>query len=126
MTRATTMSDALRVEIEGLRTLGEAEQPSEKARQRLLESIFLNGITEFESFLEDIFLAAVSKQIRPGKTKTVVDFHDPDTARSLLMRPRETYLNWMPIENSLDRADQFLTSGIPFSRLGARPIARLV
>jgi hypothetical protein len=125
MTKAMAMSKGLRLEIEGLRRLGKVEQPSEKARQRMLESIFLNGITEFESFLEDLFLAAVSKRIRPGATKTIVNFHDPDTARSLLLRPRESYLDWMPIERSLERADKFLVDGLPFSRLGTRPNVKL-
>ena len=118
------MSASLRREVEALRRLGNVPQRSQKARHRMLESIFLNGATEFESFLEDVFLAAISKKIRPGKTKSIVDFHDPDTARSLLLRPRETYLNWMPIENSLNRADQFLVSGLPFSRLGSRPTVK--
>jgi hypothetical protein len=118
------MSDALRREVEGLRRLGNTSQPSTKAHQRMLESIFLNGITEFEGLLENVFLAAVSKKIRPGKTKTIVDFHDPNTARSLLLRPRETYLNWMPIEHSLERAGQFLADGVPFSRFGTRPLVK--
>jgi hypothetical protein len=115
------MSKGLRVEIEALRRLGKVRQPSEKARQRMLESIFLNGITEFESFLEDVFLAAVSGRIRPGSTKPVVGLRNPDIARSLILRPRETYLDWMPIERCLERADRFLVDGQPFSRFATRP-----
>jgi hypothetical protein len=114
------MSAGLRGEIEGLRQLGMVEQPSEEARERMLESIFLNGMTEFESFLEDIFLAAVCRQIRPGKTKTRVAFPDVDTARALLLRPNDSYLAWLPIHHSLDRAGQFLHDGAPFSRIGSR------
>lgn len=124
MTRATQMSDGLQAEIEALRQLGEVEQPTEEARQRMLESIFLNGATEFESFLEDVFLAAVSRQIRPGSTKVVVPFPDPDMARSLLMRPGDSYLTWMPIRHSLERANQFLEGGTPFSRIESRPQVR--
>jgi hypothetical protein len=115
------MSRTFRLEIEGLRRLEKARQSSEGAHQRLLESIFLNGVTEFESFLEDVFFAAVSKRIHPGKTKALVDLRDSETARSILMRPGERYLNWMPIEYSLERAEQFLSNGLPFSRLGSRP-----
>ncbi len=118
------MSNSLRVEIEGLRTLVKAKQSSESARERLLEAVFLNGMTEFETFLESIFFAAVSKKIKPGKTKPVIDFRGPDIARDLVMRPHEHYLNWMPIRYSLARADQFLEGGVPFSRLGARALVK--
>src|SRR5680860_36344 len=124
MTKATAMSKGLRLEVEGLQRMARIPQTAEKPRERLLESIFLTGVTEFESFLEDVFFAAVSKKIRPGKTKPVIDFRDPKAARSLLIRPREHYLNWMPLEHSLERADQFLKKGVPFSRLGSRPFVK--
>ena len=121
MSSATSMAARFRREIEGLRRVGRAPVKSEAVHERLLESVFLNGMTEFESFLEEMFFAAVSKKVRPGNTKPVVSLRDPKTARSLVLRPREHYLNWLPYEQSQERADQFLRDGSPFSRLGSRP-----
>lgn len=114
------MAANLRRQIQGLRRIGKVPVKSTDARERLLESVFLNGVTEFESFLEEVFFAAVSNRVRPGTTRPIVGLRNPQTARSLILRPRENYLKWLPYEQSQERADQYLHDGWPFARLTAR------
>jgi len=121
MPRAASMASDLRRQINGLRKVGKASVKPQSAYERLLESVFLNGVTEFESFLEEFFFAAVARRVRPGNTKPIVNLRDPETARELVLRPRERYLKWLPYDESQARADQYLVDGSPFSRLTSRP-----
>jgi hypothetical protein len=114
------MASDLRRQINGLRKVGKSSLRPLDAYERLLESVFLNGVTEFEAFLEEFFFAAVARRIRPGETKPIVSLRDPETARSLVLRPRESYLKWLPYHEAQERADQYLANGSPFNRLTAR------
>jgi hypothetical protein len=120
MPRASQMASSFRKEIEGLRSVGNSRVSGLDVQHRLLESVFLNGVTEFESFLERVFFAAVSRDIRPGTTSPIVGLHDPQTARGLVLRPYESYLTWLPIAKTIERAEQYLSGGVPFDRLGSR------
>lgn len=114
------MASDLRRQINGLRKVGKSQLRPLDAYERLLESVFLNGVTEFEAFLEEFFFAAVARRVRPGGTRPVVSLRDPETARSLVLRPRESYLRWLPYHEAQERADQYLENGSPFNRLASR------
>lgn len=92
--------------------------------ERLLEAVFLNAVTAFESFLEQLFFKSVTGAVRTGGIKPVTRLKDEDTARRMIIRPREKYVTWLPIEDAISRADVYLVSGKPFSRVATRGAAK--
>src|SRR4051812_29810501 len=95
---AAELASGLTVELESLREVARSGASGPRAVYiRLLESVFLNGVTELESFIEDLFFAIVSGQARPRDAKPIVRLHNDDTARRMVLRPREAYAKWLPI-----------------------------
>jgi hypothetical protein len=118
---AQLLARDLRTELRALRAVTTSTRRSSRAvRARLAESVFLNGVTEFESFLERVFYLAVCRRIRPGGTVPLISIGDEDALRRIVLRPGESYLEWLPLDRSLKRASQFLDGGMPFARLERR------
>lgn len=94
------------------------------ARERLLESVFLNAVTAMEAFLERLFFKAVTGRIRTGNVRAVMRFSDESVAWRMVLPPRDRYLTWLSIDDTLARAHAFLIDGLPFSRLERRVLLK--
>jgi hypothetical protein len=94
--------------------------------QTLYEGLFLRLVTSFESFLEDLFL-----QIMLGKTcypksrvKPRVEFRSITVLREVLLQTHD-YLEWLPYQKTLNRANSYLRGGRPFSQLTDAQISKI-
>jgi hypothetical protein len=109
--------DSTRTRVEELHTTTSIPQ---KDVARVYESLFLNAVTLFEAFLEDLFigLLVVGKGVVSGHSsihpRIVVRSHQ--VAREVALQGRR-YLDWLPYEQTGARAEVFFTGGRPFTLL---------
>lgn len=94
------------------------------ALDHFYESTFLEVVTRFETFLEDLFYEVAlgsSSMFRTGPVGAVqgVDSRE-DLEAALLTSSNRNYLDWLPYRNTLERARVVLRDGRPFSRLERR------
>jgi hypothetical protein len=95
-----------------------------EAIDHLYESTFLEVVTRFEAFLEDLFYEVAlgsSSIFRTGAIGAVAGVHSRDDLEATLVSSSNLdYLNWLPIDRTIDRAAVVLRDGRPFSRLDRR------
>ncbi|MFZ2493485.1 MAG: hypothetical protein WA208_18560 [Thermoanaerobaculia bacterium] len=92
-----------------------------RVSEQLHESLFLSSFTSFEVFIEDLFMTLLISDPRSTKRRRSqprVSIRSYPIARELLIGfgPKR-YVDWLPIENTLERAQTFLRGGRPFSSL---------
>jgi hypothetical protein len=80
----------------------------------MYESLFLSCFTAFEVYIEDIFL---SHLIATHRTKAVprVVIRSPAVAREVVTGPGRKYVEWLPYDRTIERAELFFRGGRPFS-----------
>ncbi len=84
----------------------------------MYEATFLSVVSAFEGFLEDLFFCALLGRSEISQAGPAVSFRSMTEARSVLLgEQRNGYLDWLPFDRSMERADRYLRSGRPFSRL---------
>lgn len=95
-----------------------------EALDHLHESTFLEVVTRFEAFLEDLFYEVAlgtSSIFKTGAIGAVAGVHSRDDLEATLFSSSNLdYLNWLPIDRTIDRAAVLLRDGRPFSRLDRR------
>lgn len=85
----------------------------------LYESLYLNAFVAFEGFLEELFYYLLrGNRIRSAhNTVPRVQLNSDYTIHKLLSSEARSYLNWLPYDRTIQRAEAFLTKGRPFSTL---------
>ena len=86
----------------------------------LYEGLFIKSLVAFEKFLSDLFVA-----IMLGKTQhdrryvlSKVSVRSTQAAESIILGGSR-YVEWLPYDNTLNRARAMLRSGRPFDRLSS-------
>ena len=84
----------------------------------LYEGLFLRLITSFEAFLEELFFKILlGKSDYPTRyVKPRINFRSANILRDVLMQ-NQNYLEWLPYNKTLTRANSFLRGGRPFTCL---------
>jgi hypothetical protein len=82
------------------------------------EALFLRAVTNFEAFLEDLFLAILRGSARYSRQRVRVQMStvSRDALMRILLQDR-AYLNWLPFTNTERRAKLYLKDGRPFTDL---------
>ena len=82
------------------------------------EALFLRAVTGFESFLEDLFLAILEERIVYPKNRVRLKM-TVGSRKALLeiLLQGSKYMNWLPFNNTVERATIYLRDGKPFSEL---------
>jgi hypothetical protein len=75
--------------------------------------------TEFEWFLEELFFAILTGAARVDASCPKLLVRDPQLARAVA-RGDDRYLIWLPIDDTVGRANRLLVDGQPFVRLATR------
>jgi hypothetical protein len=92
-----------------------------RATEQVYEGLFLNTITAFETFLENLFVGLLV-----GGKNRLTSKHDVTArilvkshgvARDMLLAPRQKYVDWLPYDKTLNQADRMFQGGRPFSLL---------
>ena len=102
---------------------------SRGAAEQMYEGLFLSVFTAFESLLEELFvglLVAGGRKER-GAVAPRVTVRSYSVARELVIGPGRRYVDWLPYDNTEQRATLFFRGGRPFANLRkdtADPIAR--
>ena len=85
------------------------------------EALFLRAVTRFESFLEELFLGILEKRVKYKKTRKISLKMAPKSHQALIdiVFQQNRYLDWLPLDKTIDRADFYLLGSRPFSDLEA-------
>jgi hypothetical protein len=89
--------------------------------------LFLSMCTEFEGFLEELFLGLLldgGGVAQAGITTNLIVQRD-EIMRALVYGPNSDYADWMPYDRTLRRAETYFLDGKPFSALDAGQKSRL-
>ena len=85
--------------------------------QQVYEALFVNAVTAFESFLEDLFIGLLVGGVATGQGRFSrrVTVTTSQIARELVTGAGRKYADWFPFERTEERARLFLTGGRPFT-----------
>jgi hypothetical protein len=87
-----------------------------------LNLVYAGAFVSFFAFLErsieELFMGIITKRIDYGRREIspLVDFRSSEIARQLVFGGR-SYVDWLPIRITKERAQLFLSNGSPFSDL---------
>lgn len=80
--------------------------------------LFLELVTSFEKFLEDLFVGILSKSLIHPSAKVYprVTFNSALVCRDVMTGGKD-YVDWLPYDYTLKRAKAYFRNGLPFSTL---------
>jgi hypothetical protein len=92
----------------------------------LYEALFLRAVVAFEEFLEEVFFLMMQRRITrapqpvhlgPGYCRISPRFRAGPVVMREVVFQGENYLKWLPIRDTIDRAELYLIEGRPFTNL---------
>jgi len=89
--------------------------------ETVYEALFLRGVTAFEQFLRELFLGILRQSVTYPTRRNVqlnVSFTSNAALRSVLFQSRN-YLDWLPYDKTVTRANIYLRGGRPFTLLSS-------
>ena len=93
--------------------------------EHIYGAIFIGAYTAFESMLEDLFLKLLTSSVKASRSvKSKATFNSAAAARSIVFGGKN-YLDWIPYDKTLERAEQFFYSGQPFTKLSSHEKGRI-
>ena len=95
-----------------------------RAAEQLYESLFLSAFTAFEIFVEDIFLRLLVSPAGSTRASSAavprISVRSLPVARDLVIGPGRKYVDWLPYERTIERANLFFRGGRPFTQIPAQ------
>ena len=90
-------------------------------RDHMYESTFLQAVSAFETFQEELFYSSLLNRSDIRKVEPTVSFRNRvEAERALLAGENRGFLSWSSTAQNITRAEIFLVGGRPFSRLRRR------
>jgi hypothetical protein len=90
-------------------------------RDHMYESTFLQAVSAFETFQEDLFYSSILNRSDIRTVAPTVSFRNRvEAERALLAGDKRGFLSWSSMTQNITRAEIFLVGGRPFSRLRRR------
>ena len=91
----------------------------QRETEQVYEALFISSITAFEALLEDLFFGLMMRRLTSGtaKVRCKIDVSSEVVGRDIILAGK-SYLEWLPYNNTEDRASRYFASGLPFSKLG--------
>lgn len=104
-----------RTQIEALYTLGTI---TEEMLDNAYIGLFLSMCTEFEGFLEDLFLGLLLDGGGVGQADVTANVvvSRLEIMRALVYGTKGNYADWLPYERTIERAETYFLDGKPFSK----------
>jgi hypothetical protein len=112
-TRVRTL-DTSRRRVDDLATQGTL---SGRVAEQMYESLFLNAVTSFETFIEELFLSLLLSSRRSGMAVPRISVKSYKVARELVIGPGRKYADWLPFDETIKRAHVFFRGGRPFAEI---------
>ena len=92
---------------------------SRRDAEQVYDALFINTMTAFETFLEDLFLGLlVDGQGLSSEKSTFsrrVTIRSHKVAREIVIGPNRKYVDWLPYDQTEGRAKLFFRGGRPFT-----------
>lgn len=84
----------------------------------IYEGIYLNAVTQFENFIENLFINLLSnKAEHPSKAiKPKLQFSSAVICRDIVCAGK-SYIDWFPYDKTIKRAKIYFKKGLPFTAL---------
>lgn len=95
--------------------------------ERVYSALFLSEWAHFEAFIEELFLGLMIGKVKHSKNSTIcprIEVKSPIIGRELIYAGRN-YVNWLPYDNTIQRANVFFRGGRPFTLLNKDDIKTL-
>lgn len=110
--------DSTRRRVDGLVVSGNL---SRRAAEQVYESLFLSSFTAFEVFIDELFLTLLVKQKDASRTGAIprVTVRSFAVGRELIMGAGRNYVDWLPYDRTVERANLFFRGGRPFTNVSA-------
>lgn len=107
--------ESTRVQIEILYT---SNTITEEMLDNAYIGLFLSMCTEFEGFLEDLFLGLLldGGGVSQSDVTTNIVVSRLDIMRALIYGIKGNYADWLPYERTVERAETYFLDGKPFSK----------
>ena len=94
---------------------------SSRVAEQMYESLFLSAFTAFEVYIEEVFLLLlVGPSTMAGPHSAAVpriSVKSFGVARDLVVGPGRKYVDWLPYERTIERAELFFRGGRPFTEV---------
>lgn len=88
----------------------------------LIGSTFLTAVVQFELFLERLFFSSLLGISQIRGVQAHVPFSSLSVAERVVVEAEGgRYLDWLPMQRAIKRAETYLRHGQPFTRLTRRP-----
>jgi len=85
--------------------------------EHIYGAIFLAAYASFEAMLEDLFFKLLTSRVRPPRlVKLKATFSSDSVARDVVFGKRK-YLDWVPYDRTIERAESLFYGGRPFTKL---------
>ena len=85
--------------------------------EQIYQGLFLEATAAFESLIEDLFLGLLTKRIILNSSRTSPKIFFTSRAIAIPIIFNGPYFNWLPYENTQQRAKDFFKDGHPFTVL---------
>jgi hypothetical protein len=99
--------------------LTRANRLSARVAEQVYESLFLSAFTAFEVFVEELFLVLLVGPPTAARANSAavprVAVRSFSVARDLVLGPGRKYVDWLPYERTIARAEVFFRGGRPFT-----------
>jgi hypothetical protein len=93
--------------------------------EHIYGAIFIGAFTAFEAMIEDLFFKLLTSRVKaPQSVRSKVIFRSGATARAVVFGDRK-YLDWVPYDRTVQRAENLFYGGRPFTRLDSNDISRI-
>lgn len=82
-------------------------------------AIFISACASFEAMVEDLFFKLLTSRVRcPGSVQSKVAFRSDLAARGVVFGDRK-YLDWVPYDLTVKRAETLFYGGRPFTKINS-------
>lgn len=87
-------------------------------------SLFLTATTAFEGLIEDLFIGLLAGGLTRRGCTRIVTTSSAKVAHQLVTQSRR-YVNWLPYQETVERARLFFSQGLPFTSLDSNEMASI-
>jgi hypothetical protein len=84
--------------------------------ETIYAGLFTNAVITMEGFLEELFLGLLSGQLNRRRSCPRTDFRQRTVAIRFVLHGKD-YVQWLPYDQTKERAEIFFRKGRPFSEL---------
>ena len=86
--------------------------------EQVYSGLYMDSLTSFESLIEELFVGLLSGRFSIGRGTAVplVAFKNKQAIRPAVYGGRP-YVDWLPYDRTLERAEIFFRRGVPFTNL---------